>query len=172
MAASSPDLAEIHPGRGEHEREKTHAMPSFRLLTSSAWLTLDSLHRATSFARRLVEGVGTPSRSHRRARIRAGVMACGRARGGGERGADGDERDTEIERLRTDAVARGNPARRQGTGSPPPSSPRISFRPIASPRCFGHKVDLHDHRRRPRQSLADTEEQVREEDPVSRWVPT
>ena len=84
----------------------------------------------------------------------------------GQRESDDGEHDAEIERLRTKAVACGNPARRQCTGRNRHVSGELiqAHRQPASLRT--DEVNLHDDGRRPGQTLADAEQEIRKQDPV------
>jgi hypothetical protein len=83
-----------------------------------------------------------------------------------ERQAHDDEADTQIERLRADAVLCRNPPRGQrarGHGDISGELVQAHGQPTL---LRTDEVNLHDDRRRPREALADAEQQVREQDPV------
>ena len=76
--------------------------------------------------------------------------------------------DPEVERLRPEAVYRGEVAGRQGR-QPDREVPANSLRPTARPRpARPHEVDLHDDRHGPREALVDPEQHVGRDDPPPR----
>src|SRR5262245_384618 len=89
----------------------------------------------------------------------------------GQRKADRHERDTGIEGIGSQPLASGNP-----TGQERSASERtipgelVETHREAAPRA-ADEIDLHDHRRGPREPLADTEERVRYQNPGPRGRP-
>ena len=117
MAASSPTCARSIPAAANTSGNSPQAIPSFRLLTSPAWLTLDRFASSNVVRQKTSRAWARPRAAASEQRRFVGDMVTGFAdEECRQRESDDDESDAEIERLRPKTVPRGNPTGRKRAG--------------------------------------------------------
>ena len=99
------------PAAAKNSGKSPHAMPSLRLLTSPAWLTLERFRSSSVVRQKTSRWRRRPLRRRRCERAtRVRRDACVSRTSEHDSQPDDDEHDAEVERLRPQPVARGDPA--------------------------------------------------------------